>query len=84
LELPPPTQDSRAPKDAGSSRHAQELKTVKKEVEQVKKTTAQLDEELRLKLEDISGEGGNAGIEYEDGKAEGLKRGVKENMFRII
>jgi hypothetical protein len=45
---------------------------------------AELDEELRLKLEDISGEGGNAGIEYEGGKAEGLKRGVKENMFRVI
>ena len=84
MELPPPTRDSRALKDAGSTSHAQELKTVKKEVEQVKKTMAQLDEELRLKLEDISGEGGNAGIEYEDGKAEGLKRGVKENMFRVI
>ena len=60
------------------------MKTVKEEVQQVKKTIAQLDDELRLKLEDISGEGGNAGIEYEDGKAEGLKRGVKENMFRVI
>lgn len=45
---------------------------------------AELDEELRLKLEGISGEGGSAGVEYEGGKAEGLKRGVKENMFRII
>ena len=45
---------------------------------------AELDEELRLKLEGISGEGGAAGIEYEGGKAEGLKKGVKENMFRVI
>jgi hypothetical protein len=53
-------------------------------VKQKKKTIAELDEEMRMKLEDISGEGGNAGVEYEGGKAEGLKRGVKENMFRII
>jgi hypothetical protein len=45
---------------------------------------AELDEELRLKLEDISGEGGGSGVEYEGGKAEGLKRGVKANMFRVI
>jgi len=49
-----------------------------------KKTQAELDEELRLKLEGISGEGGSAGIEYEGGKSVGLKRGVKENMFRVI
>lgn len=49
-----------------------------------RKTTAQLDEELRLKMEGISGDGGAAGVEYEDGKAEGLKRGVKSNMFRVI
>jgi hypothetical protein len=49
-----------------------------------KKTVAEKDEELRLKLEGRSGEGGSAGIEYEGGKAEGLKRGVKSNMFRVI
>lgn len=47
-----------------------------------KKTVAELDEELRLKMEE--GMGGAAGVEYEDGKAEGLKRGVKANMFRVI
>ncbi len=51
---------------------------------QKKKTMLELDEEMRLKLEGISGEGGNAGVEYEGGKAVGLKRGVKENMFRVI
>lgn len=55
-----------------------------KESQPKKKTMAELDEELRLKLEGISGDGGSAGVEYEGGKAEGLKRGVKENMFRII
>lgn len=49
-----------------------------------KKTVADLDEELRLKMEALAGEGGSAGVEYEDGKAEGLKRGVKANMFRVI
>lgn len=47
-----------------------------------KKTVAEMDEELRLKMEE--GMGGAAGVEYEDGKAEGLKRGVKANMFRVI
>jgi len=49
-----------------------------------KKTMAELDEELKLKLESISGEGGAAGLEYEDGKAVAMKRGVRENMFRLI
>lgn len=49
-----------------------------------KKTMAELDEELRLKLDGLSGDGGSAGVEYENGKAEGLKRGVKSNMFRVI
>ncbi|KAI3556098.1 hypothetical protein CABS01_13042 [Colletotrichum abscissum] len=52
--------------------------------EKRKKTIAEQDEELRLKLEGISGDGGASGVEYEGGKAEGLKRGVKENMFRVI
>ncbi|CAH0017998.1 unnamed protein product [Clonostachys rhizophaga] len=49
-----------------------------------KKTIAQLDEELRLRLEGMSGDGGAAGVEYENGRAEGLKSEVKRNMFRII
>ncbi|CAJ0544563.1 Ff.00g036790.m01.CDS01 [Fusarium sp. VM40] len=49
-----------------------------------KKTSAELDRELREKLEGMSGDGGGAGVEYENGRAEGLKRGVKSNMFRVI
>lgn len=49
-----------------------------------KKTMAELDAELREKLEALSGDGGSAGVEYENGTAEGLKRGVKANMFRVI
>ena len=45
---------------------------------------AELDEELRLKLEGISGGGGEAGLELENGRPVAMKRGVKENMFRLI
>jgi hypothetical protein len=34
--------------------------------------------------EDMSGEGGAAGIEYEDGKPQAMKRSVRNNMFRYI
>lgn len=48
------------------------------------KTVAELDEELREKLEGMSGEGGASGIELEDGKPVAMKRGVRDNMFRYI
>ncbi|KAL4925464.1 uncharacterized protein BDV17DRAFT_185647 [Aspergillus undulatus] len=48
------------------------------------KTVAQEDEELRRRLEEMSGEGGAAGIEYEDGKPQTMKRSVRNNMFRYI
>ncbi|KAL8648756.1 MAG: hypothetical protein Q9226_005864 [Calogaya cf. arnoldii] len=57
----------------------EEPKTPKK-----KKTMAELDEELRMKLEGRSGEGGEAGLELEDGRPAAMKRGVKNNMFRLI
>jgi guanyl-specific ribonuclease Sa len=46
------------------------------------KTVAELDEEMRQKLEAMSG--GQAGVEYENGVAAGLKSEVKRNMFRVI
>ncbi|AEO64620.1 48a2c1cd-0a40-40fd-83a8-7c01a2d9c4f4 [Thermothielavioides terrestris] len=52
--------------------------------DETSKTQAQLDEELRQKLEGISGEGGAAGVEYEDGRPVAMKRAVRENMFRYI
>lgn len=54
------------------------------EARAAKKTMAELDEELRLKLEGRSGEGGEAGLELEDGRPSAMKRGVKNNMFRVI
>ncbi len=49
-----------------------------------KKTMAELDEELRMKMEGRSGEGGEAGLELEDGRPAAMKRGVRNNMFRLI
>ncbi|KXX80356.1 hypothetical protein MMYC01_204666 [Madurella mycetomatis] len=49
-----------------------------------KKTQTEIDEELRMKMEGISGDGGESGVEYEDGRPVTMKRGVRENMFRYI
>ncbi|KAF2813376.1 uncharacterized protein BDZ99DRAFT_460629 [Mytilinidion resinicola] len=49
-----------------------------------KKTQAELDEELRLKMQGIAGDGGEAGIELEDGQPVSMKRSVRDNMFRYI
>lgn len=43
-----------------------------------------MDEELRAAMEGRAGDGGVAGAELEGGQAVGLKRSVKENMFRYI
>jgi len=74
--------DHEVPKEEGTA--VASVQHTEETVKQRKKTMAELDEELKLKLEGVSGEGGTAGVEYEAGKAVGLKRGVKENMFRII
>ncbi|KAI0381393.1 hypothetical protein F5Y04DRAFT_255374 [Hypomontagnella monticulosa] len=49
-----------------------------------KKTMAELDAELQQKMSGLSGDGGEAGVEYENGKPVAMKRSVKENMFRYI
>ncbi|KAL3478586.1 hypothetical protein BJX99DRAFT_101606 [Aspergillus californicus] len=48
------------------------------------KSMAQSDEDIRRRLEEMSGEGGAAGLEYEDGKPQTMKRSVRNNMFRYI
>ncbi|KAI0398040.1 hypothetical protein F5Y17DRAFT_454619 [Xylariaceae sp. FL0594] len=42
---------------------------------------AELDEELRQRMSGLAGDGGEAGVEYEDGKPVAMKRSVKNNMF---
>ncbi|KAI6080129.1 hypothetical protein F4821DRAFT_252243 [Hypoxylon rubiginosum] len=49
-----------------------------------KKTMAELDAEMRQKMSGLSGDGGEAGVEYEDGQPVAMKRSVKNNMFRYI
>ena len=47
-------------------------------------TQAELDEKLRVKMAGLAGDGGEAGVELEDGKPVAMKRSVRENMFRYI
>ncbi|KAK8059839.1 hypothetical protein PG996_009769 [Apiospora saccharicola] len=49
-----------------------------------KKTIAELDDEMMKKMSGIAGDGGSAGVEYEDGQPVAMKRSVKNNMFRYI
>jgi hypothetical protein len=49
-----------------------------------RKSVAELDEDMRLAMEGMAGDGGEAGLELEDGKATSMKRSVRENMFRYI
>ncbi|KAK3686766.1 hypothetical protein LTR37_019481 [Vermiconidia calcicola] len=49
-----------------------------------KKSILEQDEELRQKMAGLSGEGGEAGVEYENGEPVAMKRSVKNNMFRYI
>ena len=60
------------------------LKAGAEEVSKKKKTQAELDAELREKLDAMSGDGGAAGLELEDGQPVSMKRSVKNNMFRYI
>ena len=59
--------------------HAEAARQISK-----KPSTADLDEELRKRMDGLSGDGGEAGVEYEDGKPVAMKRSVKNNMFRYI
>lgn len=49
-----------------------------------KKTQAELDKELELKMRGLAGDGGESGVEFEDGQPVSMKRSVKNNMFRYI
>ncbi|KAK6540268.1 hypothetical protein TWF694_009081 [Orbilia ellipsospora] len=48
-----------------------------------KMTVAEADEALRKSMGDIDG-GGESSVEMEGGKFVGLRKGVKDNMFRLI
>ncbi|MCJ1439728.1 MAG: hypothetical protein MMC23_000209 [Stictis urceolatum] len=67
---------------SGNESEVKDQKTQMKQSPQ--KTQAELDEEMRQKMAAIAGDGGEAGVELEDGKPVAMKRGVRENMFRLI
>ncbi len=79
-----PSSSSSSNSSSSVAQSSQDQQKNAKQQRSHKKTMAELDEELRQKLEGMSGEGGAAGIELEDGKPVAMKRGVRENMFRLI
>lgn len=80
-----PPEDSKHQQPASTSDTTNQTKPSEPaKVEPKKKTIAQLDEELRQKLSGMAGDGGAAGIEYEDGRPVDMKRSVRNNMFRYI
>lgn len=69
--------------DVGEKTHSKNGEKGKEQVKMKRKTIAEMDEELRAKME---GREGAAGVSYEGGKpvTDGFGRGVKSNMFRVI
>lgn len=66
------------------SQHKDDAITKAASVQPKKKSILQQDEELRAKMSGLSGDGGESGIEYEDGQPVSMKRSVRNNMFRYI
>ena len=76
-----PESGGHKPDDRSAQRHPDQAD---KQQKTPKKTLAQMDEDMRRAMEGLAGDGGEAGLELEDGKAVSMKRGVRENMFRYI
>lgn len=70
-----PSQDDKLLEENAAQAQSKQLTT---------KTVAQADAEMMRKMAGLSGGGGEAGVEYEDGKAVAMKRSVRNNMFRLI
>ncbi|KAI0014513.1 hypothetical protein F4780DRAFT_250033 [Xylariomycetidae sp. FL0641] len=71
------SQNSSAQQNNGT---AEETKTEKTKSQSM----ADKDKELQRKMSGLSGDGGEAGVEYENGEPVAMKRSVKNNMFRYI
>lgn len=69
---------------AGEKEAEQNAVKTSQEHKSTKKSLSQMDEEMRRAMEGLAGDGGEAGLELEDGKPVSMKRGVRENMFRYI
>jgi hypothetical protein len=60
------------------------MKETRDKPKKTAKSMADLDEEMKQAMENLSGDGGEYGMELEGGKPVAMKRAVKENMFRYI
>jgi hypothetical protein len=80
----PTKPDHTANPETNASRKTETLSKNEGKQQSKAKTISEADAELRERLEQMSGEGGASGIEYEDGKPVAMKRGVRNNMFRVI
>ncbi|KAK8240384.1 hypothetical protein HDK77DRAFT_190797 [Phyllosticta capitalensis] len=82
------SQTLRAASSTSKPEDAKTEKSIEKDEAQPKqkkeRTQAEIDEELKMKMAGISGDGGEAGVEYENGQPTSMKRSVRENMFRYI
>ena len=77
------TQDSSAHPDYQAQSEKGEA-SEKKATDENHKSQAELDAELQQKLEAMSGGGGEAGLELENGKPVAMGRASRNNMFRIM
>jgi hypothetical protein len=75
--------DDTTSKSTSNSDSAEKKERIEK-LKKYHKSMAEADEEMRRAMEALAGDGGEAGLELEDGKAVSMKRGVRENMFRYI
>lgn len=78
-----PSEDNKTPRKE-EERGQATLENNKQLKSEKAKSISQADEELRERLEQMSGGGGASGIEYEDGQPNTMKRSVRNNMFRYI
>ncbi|GAM88610.1 hypothetical protein ANO11243_066440 [Dothideomycetidae sp. 11243] len=77
-----------APNTTSGSTSQSQTKTVSPAEKPVaKRTPVESDADMVARMKAALGErdgGGSSGVEYEDGKPVAMKRGVRENMFRLI
>jgi hypothetical protein len=79
-----PSQPSQAAKPVA---HPQALstppsKSTKSLTEKQKQALEHMDDELKAKMAGIAGDGGESGVEYEDGKPVSMKRSVKVSVVK--
>ncbi|RMY73297.1 hypothetical protein D0863_03973 [Hortaea werneckii] len=83
LTTTPPRLDGGESKDK-QSRDAQAETSQNQGKQPQPKSQLQQDDELMQKMKGLAGDGGEAGVEYENGVPADMKRSVRNNMFRYI